>query len=201
MKNFSILIIFCLFLPFSACANNEGCKGVGTTQTNETEGSMLSKNKKILIVYYSKTESTATIAKYIQEATGGTLLRINPVTPYPEDYRATTEQAKKEINSGYKPAIKAIDVNPKDYDVIFIGSPCWWATIAPPIATFLSENDLSNKTIIPFVTHLGSGMANNAAAIAKLAPKATMLDGKAFRGNTVNSAKEEVMQWVKGLKL
>lgn len=157
-------------------------------------------DKKVLIAYYSKSGNTEQIAKYIQEATGGDMFAIEPVKPYPEEYRATTEQAKKEINEGYLPPIKSKVGNIADYNVIFIGSPCWWATIAPPVSTFLKEHDLSKKIVIPFSTHAGSGLANNARDTAKLAPNSVVLDGKAFRGGSVSSAKEETRNWIDSLK-
>lgn len=152
--------------------------------------------KRILIVYYSRTGNTETIAKFIQKKTGGELFRVETVMPYPENYRATTEQAKKEINEGYKPPIKTKVKNIKDYDIVFVGSPSWWATIAPPISTFLSEHDLSGKTVIPFVTHGGSGLGNNVENTAKLAPRATVRDAEAFRGASVSNAQNDVNKWL-----
>ena len=125
------------------------------------------KDKKILVVYYSRTGTTAQIARYIQESTNADIFEIIPVNAYPDDYDSMTEQAKKEINEGYLPPIKGGLSNISDYDVIFIGSPCWWSTIAPPVSTFLSQHDLAGKTVVPFSTHGGSGLANNAIDTAK----------------------------------
>ncbi len=155
---------------------------------------------KILIAYYSVSGNTETIAKYIQEASGGDLFKIETINPYPADYRATTEQAKKEIEEGYLPPLKTQLDNLSDYEVIFIGSPCWWGTIAPAVSSFLKQNDLSGKTIIPFSTHGGSGLANNAKAIGKLAPNATLLEGRAFWGKDATSAQQDVKDWLTELK-
>ena len=67
--------------------------------------------------------------------------------PYPNSYNAVVDQAKKEIQAGYKPALQSTLDRIESYDTIFVGSPNWWSTIAPPVATFLSEYDLSGKTI------------------------------------------------------
>jgi flavodoxin len=88
----------------------------------------------ILIVYYSYSGN---------KETGGTLCAVQPETPYPAAYNTVVEQAKKEIQKGYHPKISTKIDNLKIYDTIFVGSPNWWSTIAPPIAAFLSENDLS----------------------------------------------------------
>ena len=69
------------------------------------------------------------------------------------------------MNSGFKPALKSKPENLGKYDIIFVGSPCWWYTIAPPVATFLSSYDLSGKTIAPFMTHEGSRMGHSEADI------------------------------------
>jgi flavodoxin len=173
---------------------------LGTTQAN-AQGETSMKDKKVLVVYYSKSNNTKQIAQYIADTTYGDAFQIEPITPYPDDYRATTEQAKKEINEGYLPPIKSGIPNIKDYNIIFVGSPCWWATIAPPVSTFLTKHDLSGKIVIPFSTHEGSGLANNAKDTAKLTPNSTVLEGKAFRGSRVHSAKQDVINWINELKL
>ncbi|MDR1998211.1 MAG: flavodoxin [Candidatus Margulisbacteria bacterium] len=150
-------------------------------------------NAKTLIVYYSKTGGTRAIAEYIQKAVSADIFEIQPVVPYPEEYRATTEQAKKEINTGYRPAIKEKVTNLADYNTVFIGSPVWWGTIALPVTTFLAEHDLSDKTVIPFVTHGGGGISNVEKDIAKLAPRAALLPGQAFSGG---AAEQDVVKWV-----
>jgi flavodoxin len=152
---------------------------------------------KTLVVYFSKTGSTRAVAEYIKDATKADIFEIVPVQSYPEEYKATTEQAKKEINDGYKPAIKSKAQNIADYDIIFVGSPCWWGTIAPPVATFLSSHDLSGKIIIPFMTHGGSGLGHSVSDIKKLVPNAIIRDGKAFYGSSAESAKSDVEEWLK----
>lgn len=167
--------------------------------TNAKEEKMGLENKKILIVYYSHSGNTREIANQIKEFSNGDIFEIQTVDEYPSEYRVLTEQAKKEINADYKPALKSKLENVADYDVVFVGSPSWWSTIAPPVATFLTEHDLSNKIIIPFVTHGGSGMGHNAEDIAKLSPNSKVMEGKAFRGSSAKSAQDDVAAWLKGL--
>lgn len=126
----------------------------------EKKDKNMSENQKVLIAYYSWSGNTKEVAEAIQEKTNGTLFRIETVQSYPEEYRATTEQAKKEINDGYRPALKDKVADIAQYDVIFIGSPNWWGTIAPAVSTFLSSYDLKGKKVIPFITHGGGGVQN-----------------------------------------
>ena len=63
--------------------------------------------------------------------------------------------------------------------MIYIGSPCWWSTVAPPVATFLAAHDFTGKTLIPFMTHEGSRMGRSEADIRRLCPGATVRSGAA----------------------
>ena len=110
---------------------------------------------KKLIVYYSYTNNTKKIAEKIQKTTSADIFAIETVEPYVGDYNSVVEQGKEEIDQGFKPEIKSLSVNLAGYDTIIIGTPVWWYTYAPAVATFLSEYDLSGKTIIPFVTNGG----------------------------------------------
>lgn len=116
--------------------------------------------KKILIAYYSWSGNTKEVAEAIHKKIGGDLFRIETVESYPEEYRATTTQAKKEINEGYHPKLKNSIKDIKQYDTIFIGSPNWWGTIAPAVSSFLASYDLTDKKVIPFITHGGGGVQN-----------------------------------------
>lgn len=153
--------------------------------------------KKILIVYYSRTGNTRAVAQHIQTQIGGDLVELHTVTPYPNAYRATTEQAKKELQTGYKPPLKTRVDNIAAYDVVFVGSPNWWGTIAAPLKTFLSDYDLSGKTVIPFITHEGSALGQSVADVKSLCPKAAVLDGLAVRGSKATSAQDEVVAWLR----
>lgn len=160
-----------------------------------------SATKKILVVYFSHSGNTKEIANQIKDLTGGDIFEIQPVNAYPSDYQACVDQAKKEINAKYRPALKTRVKNISSYDIIFVGSPCWWSTMAPPVATFLSSYDLSGKTIVPFMTHEGSEMGRTVSDIKKLCPKSTVTEGLAIRGSDVKHAKGNVMKWLREKKL
>jgi flavodoxin len=159
------------------------------------------KANKALVVCFSHSGNTKVIAEYISEATGGDLFEIKPVVDYPADYNTVVEQARKEINAGYKPELKSKVPDIEKYDVIFVGSPNWWSTIAPPVATFLSSYDLKGKKIIPFITHGGGGMGHSVADIKKLCPGSEVLNGYACSGSSVRNAGNDVIKWVKGLNI
>lgn len=155
--------------------------------------------KKVLVAYYSYSGNTREMARQIADVSGGELFEIVPVTPYPSDYQTVVDQAKREINAGARPALKTRVDDMSQYDVVFVGSPCWWATVAPPVATFLTSYDFAGKTVVPFMTHEGSRMGRTEADIRKLCPKSQVPDGLPVRGGAVGRSKETVRRWVEGL--
>jgi flavodoxin len=165
------------------------------------EAQPTSTQKKALVVYYSWSGNTQEMANQIKNATKADIFQIVPATPYPVDYKECTEQAKKEINSNYKPTLKSKPNSIDSYDVIFVGSPNWWSTIAPPVATFLSSYDFSGKTVVPFMTHEGTGMGNSVVDIKKLCPKSTVPDGLPIRGGSVKRSKEQVEKWLREIEI
>lgn len=153
--------------------------------------------KKCLIAYFSHSGNTKIIAEMIAKETGGDLFEIKPVKDYPNDYQTVVDQAKIEVNSNYHPELKEYCKNIKDYDVVFIGSPNWWGTMAPPVATFLSKTNLSEKTIVPFITHEGSGLGRCVSDIKTLCPGLNILSGLAVRGSNVKEAGNDVSNWLR----
>lgn len=154
-------------------------------------------SKRILVVYYSHSGNTGKIARLIQEETNGELLEIKPEKPYPIPYDDVVAQAKVEIQKGFKPLVKNGAIDSAAYDVIFVGSPNWWSTIAPPITTFLTENDLSGKTVLPFCTHGGGGGGHVAKDIAALCTHSTVGAALVLYDDGGASAKSQVAAWLK----
>ena len=114
------------------------------------------KDMKTLIVYFSFTVgNTKRIAEKIQSIIGGDLVRLETVVPYPTDYETVVSQGKKEVNNGFRPKLKPLGVNIKDYDRIIVGTPTWWYKMAPAVLSFLSENDFTGKVLIPYMTNAG----------------------------------------------
>ncbi len=146
-------------------------------------------DSKVLIVYYSHSGNTRKVAREIHKVVGGDLVGIEPLEPYPNDYSTLVEQAKRELHSGFMPELDQGPVNVESYDTVFVGSPNWWHTIAPPVITFLSRADLSGKTIIPFITHGGGGSGRSVSDIANLCPHATVLEGLSVYGADARAAR------------
>ena len=110
---------------------------------------------KTLIVYYSYLGNTKSIAEMIQKKTGADILRIETVVPYDNDYNKVVDQGQSEVNRGYCPEIKPLNIDPGQYDTIILGTPVWWYTFAPAMHIFLKTQDWKGKTIYPFATNGG----------------------------------------------
>jgi len=146
--------------------------------------------KKVLIVYYSYSGNTRKVAREIHRVVGGDVVEIEPMEAYPGNYNAVVEQAKRELNTDFRPELKTRVGDVTSYDTVFVGSPNWWHTIAPPLKTFLAGSDLSGKSIIPFISHGGGGLGRSAQDIAGLCPQAKVLKSLAVYDADVNAAKK-----------
>lgn len=112
--------------------------------------------KKLLIVYYTWSNgNTARIARKLQSVAGGELLQIDTAVPYAGSYDDVVNRGQDEVRRGYEPELKPIDVNMASYDVIAVGTPTWWYTMAPAVLTFLHGHDFTGKTVVPFMTNGG----------------------------------------------
>lgn len=112
--------------------------------------------KKMLVVYYSWSNgNTKRIAEQLTNGTGADIARIETAEPYRGSHEDVVEQGKREVEAGFTPQINPLSVNLADYDVLAIGTPTWWYTMAPAVLTFLTVNDFTGKTVIPFMTNGG----------------------------------------------
>ena len=204
----SAIGLLTMALMFIGCGNYSAAKensaavrsaAQGNVETKNTvqEGANGLKGKKILIAYFSHTNHTREFAEEIQKNVGGNLFAIEPMETYPTGHEVVA-QAKNEVNSGYTPQLKQ-DIDTSQYDVIFIGTPIWWYTFAPPVRTFLASHDLSGKLIIPFSTHKGSGLSGIDSKISELQPNAKILKGHAIWDDQAKSKSAEIKEWLTGL--
>lgn len=152
---------------------------------------------KILVAYFSQSGDTKKLARLIRQKTNGRLFEIEPETSYEGEYDDILKQAKKDLESGARPRLKAIPDSLDPYDTIFIGTPNWWSKVAPPVATFLSSCDLTGKTIIPFNTHGGEGTGEIEKNIAELCPASTVKPGFSLPGNSGTRAEDLIEAWLR----
>ena len=155
------------------------------------------KAPKILVVFYSQTSNTKLVANEIATRLGADLAEIVAVYPYDGDFKATIDRGKKELDEGILPEIQPLAVNVADYDVVFIGYPIWFGTYAPPVATFISQVDLSGKKVVPFCTFGSGGLESSVKDLAKAEPNAQILEGYGVRAARLDAMPKEVDQFLK----
>lgn len=151
-------------------------------------------DKKVLIVYLSRTNNTKAIAQIIQQQVGGKLVPIELQKPYPENYKATVDQVAKENETGYLPPLKTQIEGIDKYDVIFVGFPTWGMQLPPPVKSFLHQHNLEGKTIIPFNTNAGYGVGSTFQTVKELCPKSKVLEGFTMKGGIERDGKLLVIQ-------
>lgn len=169
---------------------------MGTFNT-ETKAQKDSFGKKVLIAYFSHSGNTKAIANHIKNLTGGDLFEIEVAKPYPTEYRACTEVAKKEKETNARPELKTKVKNMEEYDLLFIGYPNWWGTMPMPILTFLESYKLDGKIVIPFCTHGGGGEQNCFKDFVKNTNKAVNKKGFLTSGGMAASARQQVEKWLR----
>jgi flavodoxin len=139
--------------------------------SNEKKGA-----NKVLVTYYSLTGNTKSIAEMIQKKTGGDVFEIETVRTYPPEYSATTEEAKRELETGDLPALKKNPPHMSSYDLILVGSPVWWYTVSTPVMSFLRQADFAGRKVSAFCTHEG-GIGEFFPHFEEQAENAVVLEG------------------------
>lgn len=156
--------------------------------------------KKILIVYLSRTNNTKAIAEMIHQKVGGTLVELELKTPYPANYRATVQQVVHENETSYLPPLKTTIEHMEQYDVLFLGFPTWDMQLPPPAKSFLHQYNLKGKTVIPFNTNAGYGPGSSFQTVTELCPGTTMLQGFSTRAGAERDGQYVVIQGARAIQ-
>ncbi|WP_418527216.1 flavodoxin [Holdemanella porci] len=163
------------------------------------------KMKKLLIIYYSWSNgNTERIAKMLQSETDSDILKIDTVVPYSGSYDDVVNQGQNEVQRGYEPEIKPLDINIADYDVIAVGTPTWWYTMAPAVKTFLHQQDFTGKTVVPFMTNGGwpghvikdmKAACKNANVVCDM-----QIQFDSTGGSNLETPQEQINEWIQSVK-
>lgn len=167
------------------------------------------KGQKVLITFFSRAGENFSKGQMVQLERGNTfvvantmkdlidadIFEIKAVEEYPAEYKACVQRAIEESKTDARPAIKD-DIDISGYDIIIVGYPNWCGTMPKPVWTFIENHDFTGKTIMPFITHEGSGLANSVTDLKKLAPSANVVDGLAVNGTEKDAALEDIKAWL-----
>ena len=157
----------------------------------------MSSAQKSLVLYYSETGTTKSVAQELQQQLGADIEGIECVEPYSGNFQETIQRSQRERQSGQTPAIKPLKSDIKAYDVIFIGYPIWFGTYAMPIATLVKQFDFAGKTIVPFCTFGSGGLNTSTDALRQALPKAKIQKGYGVRTARVMAAAKELDRFLK----
>lgn len=168
------------------------------TETPDTSG-----NKKSVVVYFSCTDNTKTIAEYVAESADADIYRIEPSVPYTSEdlnYGNVNSRATREQNdSSARPEIAGELPSLEEYENVYLGYPIWWGQAPKIMYTFIEHYNLSGKKVIPFCTSASSGVGTSATNLQAVdISQADWLAGRRFSGS---SPKSDVVSWLAGLGL
>ena len=220
-KFFSCLLAGAMALSLAACGGNDSSaddQTAGQTQEEttlpadtstdtaapETSGDETTAGGNVLVVYFSATGHTESVANDIAEATVGDLFEITPAEPYTDEDLNWSDENSRVSREYADESLRDVELttteveNWDDYDTVFIGYPIWWGIAAWPVSSFVAANDFDGKTVIPFCTSSSSSLGESGGLLAELAAGGNWLEGRRFRGG---ASAADVAAWVEGLNL
>lgn len=215
---FSCLLAGAMALSLAACGSNSSSAENQTasqpqeetappadTAAPEASGDQdAASGGNVLVVYYSASGHTETVANYIAQATGGDLFEITPAEPYTDDDLNWSDENSRVSREHEDESLRDVELttteveNWDSYDTVFIGYPIWWGIAAWPVDGFVEANDFTGKTVIPFCTSSSSGLGQSGELLAELAGTGDWQDGERFRSS---ASQEDVNEWVDSLDL
>ncbi len=118
--------------------------------------------KKILVAYFSFTNTTKAIAESMADVLGADIYQITPTEAYTSDNNNYYDSSTRAYQEQYGPASARPAINATlastDYDIVLLGHPIWYGKVPRVILTFLDTYNFSGKTVIPFCTSGGSSI-------------------------------------------
>ena len=206
----ALLLSLALVLSLAACgsttpeAPKDNTQLPAETPTQEPAAPEEPQTGKILVVYYSASGHTRQVAQAIADAAGADLFEVIPTEAYTSDdlnWRDTGSRVNREHEDESLrdvPLAGTAVENWDSYDTVFIGYPIWWGIAAWPVNGFVTANDFTGKTVIPFATSTSSGMGQSGTLLAELAGTGDWQEGQRFSSG---ASAEEVQTWVNGLNI
>jgi flavodoxin len=184
--------------------------GCNAQNKQEVKSSNKNNMSKSIVIFFShagdnysvgniEVGNTKIVADYITEIKGADQFEIVTHKYDGMAYMPLIELAKEEANKGELPPYEGTAPDLSPYDTVFIGGPVWWGTYPQVMFTLFKDINLDGKTVIPFTTHEGSGLASCASDVKKAFPKAKVTGEFSIYGHEVRTGKAKVEKWLKGL--
>ena len=173
-----------------------------TEETNAEETDTAEAEGKTLVAYYSATGNTKAVAEMIAEALGADTFEITPAEPYTSEDLNWTDDSSRVSQEYSDPSLRTVELtadtveNWESYDTVFIGYPIWWGIAAWPVDGFVSANDFTGKTVIPFCTSSSSGLGESGQLLEELAGSGDWQEGQRFRSGADEA---DVSKWLEDI--
>lgn len=157
---------------------------------------------KVLVVYYSATNTTERIANMIADYTDATVFELEPKEPYTSadlNYSNQNSRVVREHNDPNR-HVELVSTTVEDFDsygTVFIGYPIWWYEASWVIDDFVKNNDFTGKTVIPFCTSASSPLGDSGDKLAAMAGTGNWIEGRRFSSGT---SEANVQSWIDSLK-
>ncbi|OZB89516.1 MAG: hypothetical protein B7X41_02435, partial [Microbacterium sp. 14-71-5] len=145
--------------------------------------------------------NTQVLAEMLAGAVSVDVFRIVAADPYPHDYDQTVARNLEEEQDDARPRITGDLPDLGGYDTILLGSPVWNSQPPMIMRTFIDALDWTGKTVQPFVTYAVSRMGAVQRDYTQWCQGATVGDGLAIQGETVNDARDQTEDWLRQIKL
>lgn len=153
--------------------------------------------QKTLVLYFSETGTTKTVAQELQKQLNADIESIEAVQPYSGNFQETIQRSQQERQNGKTPDLKPLKSKIANYDIIFLGYPIWFGTYAMPVVSLVKDVDFAGKTIVPFCTFGSGGLNTSTEALKNALPKAKIQKGYGVRTARVASAPKELDRFLK----
>lgn len=188
---FVVCLLVCVGLFFAGCSS----------QSSEKEGDEVTADapKTILVAYFSATGNTQSVAEKIASHLDANVFELKPVEPYSQDdlnYNNGNSRVAREREDPSLQDIALEQTTPENFDqyeTVFIGYPIWWGQAAWPVDAFVTDNDFTGKTVIPFCTSASSPIGSSVQNLHALNETGTWLEGKKFSSSATQS---DVDEWI-----
>ena len=175
---------------------DEIAKDSSSEQTDNTK-----QNGGTLVVYFSVTGNTKSVAEKIAEITGADIYEIKAAQEYTDEdinYNDSDSRTSKEQNdSSARPEIGSEEISLDGYSTIYIGYPIWWGEEPRIMDTFVESYNFDGITVIPFCTSGSSGIGRSGQNLADNAGSGNWIEGKRFGGGALE---DEIRSWIEGLQ-
>ena len=210
-----LLLSFVLVFGLAACGQSQNSNDSASSEASSSENTTTASTEdtsdqtegtggKTLVVYYSATGNTESVANTIAEETGGDLFELEPADPYTDadlDWTDDDSRVSQEYENEDQRDVELVSAtvdNWDEYDTVFIGYPIWWGIAAWPVNEFVETNDFTDKTVIPFCTSSSSGLGESGELLEEMAGTGNWQEGERFSSGV---SSDEVSTWISGLNL